>query len=113
MALDKNAFTFKEQIMILNKFFLGLIILAIILFQGKGSSAQDITYAKEVIGKLCSDSMKGRGYVGSGDRTAAQFFAGEFEKAGLKKYSKTYFQSFTTPVNSFPGRCQFPLTENF
>lgn len=65
--------------------------------------SQDIAYAKEVIDKLCSESMKGRGYVGGGDRNAAIFLAEEFEKVGLKKYSKTYFQNFTTPVNSFPG----------
>lgn len=66
-------------------------------------SAQEVEYAREVISKLCSEPMKGRGYVGNGDATAAAFLAEEFEKAGLKKYSKTYFQKFSTPVNSFPG----------
>ncbi|WP_276374151.1 M28 family peptidase [Chryseolinea sp. H1M3-3] len=65
--------------------------------------AQDLTYAKEVIRNLCDESMKGRGYVENGDKSAAAYIATEFEKAGLKKYSKTYFQHFTTPVNSFPG----------
>ncbi len=66
--------------------------------------AQDISYAKEVIDSLCSETMKGRGYVGNGDRTAAHYLAGEFERLGLKKYSKSYFQNFSTPVNSFPGK---------
>jgi aminopeptidase YwaD len=65
--------------------------------------AQDLTYAKEVIRNLCDESMNGRGYVENGDKSAAAYIANEFEKAGLKKYSKTYFQHFTTPVNSFPG----------
>ena len=69
--------------------------------------AQQVSYAKEVIDTLCSEAMKGRGYVENGDRNAANYLAGEFEKAGLKKYSKTYFQTFTTPVNSFPVRCLF------
>ena len=66
--------------------------------------AQEIEYAREIIQKLCSESMKGRGYVANGDRNAANFLAEEFKKAGLKKYSKTYFQHFTTSVNSFPGK---------
>jgi hypothetical protein len=66
--------------------------------------AQEVEYAREVIGKLCSESMKGRGYVGNGDAIAAKFLSDEFEKAGLKKFSKTYFQKFSTPVNSFPGK---------
>ncbi len=69
-----------------------------------GCLAQDITYAKEVIRNLCAESMKGRGYVENGDKNAAIYIAKEFETAGLKRYSKTYFQHFTTPVNSFPGK---------
>jgi hypothetical protein len=79
-------------------------ILLMILAINTASSGQNITYAKEVINKLCSPSMKGRGYVDSGDKNAATYLAGEFEAAGLKKYSKSYFQNFTTPVNSFPGK---------
>jgi hypothetical protein len=64
---------------------------------------QDITYAKEVVKTLCSSDMKGRGYVEKGDKTAAAFIAGEFEKEGLKKFNGNYFQKFTTPINTFPG----------
>ena len=66
--------------------------------------SQQVPYAREVISKLCSTAMKGRGYVENGDRNAANFIAEEFGKAGLKKYSKSYFQHFNTPVNSFPGK---------
>jgi aminopeptidase YwaD len=71
--------------------------------------AQDISYAKGVITTLCSPEMNGRGYVERGDRAAAEFIAGEFQKSGLKKYSKTYFQNYTTPVNSFPGKLSLAL----
>jgi hypothetical protein len=47
--------------------------------------------------------MMGRGYVKKGDRLAADYISSEFERAGLKKYSKTYFQGFTTSINTFPG----------
>ena len=67
------------------------------------SAAQQVEYAREVIEKLSSREMKGRGYVDGGDFKAASFLAAEFEKTGLQKYSKTYFQKFSTPVNSFPG----------
>lgn len=66
-------------------------------------AAQQLEYAKEVIEKLSSREMKGRGYVDGGDFKAASFLAAEFGKQGLQKYSKTYFQQFSTPVNSFPG----------
>jgi len=72
-------------------------------------ASQDLNYAREVINTLCSQTMKGRGYVADGDRTAANFLAREFEKAGLKKYTKTYFQTFTTPVNSFPGNMSLSI----
>src|SRR5688572_24875213 len=64
--------------------------------------AQQFDYARMVIDTLCSPTMHGRGYVDQGDKLAAKFIAEEFEKYGLKKFSHSYFQSFTTPVNSFP-----------
>lgn len=73
------------------------------------SFAQDLAYAKDVVKSLSSPEMKGRGYVGNGDKLAAEFIAKEFEKAGLKKYSKTYYQNYSTPVNSFPGKLSLAL----
>src|SRR5688572_20465007 len=72
-------------------------------------TAQNLEYTKSVIEKLCSSELKGRGYVGNGDKLAAEFLAAEFEKSKLKKYSKTYFQKYTTPVNSFPGKLSLKL----
>jgi aminopeptidase YwaD len=71
--------------------------------------AQDLPYAREVVKTLSSDEMKGRGYVENGDRKAAEFIAKEFEQCGLKKYGKTYFQTFSTPVNSFPGKMELSI----
>jgi aminopeptidase YwaD len=68
--------------------------------------SQDLAYAKEVVKALCSDEMKGRGYVDGGDRKAAEYISKEFEGCGLKKFGKSYFQNFTTPVNSFPGKME-------
>lgn len=85
------------------------LITTLLVFFSSYSFGQDIGYAKEVISTLCSDAMKGRGYVQNGDKNAAQYIAGEFQKAGLKKYSKTYFQHFSTPVNSFPGKMSLSI----
>lgn len=70
------------------------------------SLGQDLDYAKAVVRKLASPDFKGRGYVGNGDLLAAQYIADEFKKLGLKSYKKSYFQKFTTPVNTFPGAVQ-------
>ena len=80
-----------------------------IIFINMCCSAQPLPYAKEVISKLTADEMKGRGYVGNGDRIAAEYIAHEFEKAGVKKFGASYFQEFTTPVNSFPGKMQLSI----
>jgi aminopeptidase YwaD len=80
-----------------------LLIVSFVGFQFS-ASAQDLGYAKEVVKALCSPEMKGRGYVGNGDLVAAEFISKEFEKSNLKKYTKTYFQKYNTPVNSFPGK---------
>ena len=85
------------------------LILSLTLIRNTNSLGQDITYAREVISKLCAPSMKGRGYVENGDRNAALFLAEEFEAAGVQKYSKSYFQDFTTPVNSFPGKMNLTI----
>jgi aminopeptidase YwaD len=97
--------------MLKNKVFTALAFVMIMMAH-QNCKSQQIPYAKEVIAKLCSEPMKGRGYVGDGDRNAAMYIAGEFEKAGLKKYSKTYFQNFTTPVNSFPGKMSLVVNGN-
>lgn len=66
--------------------------------------SQDIAYAKEVLTKLTKSEMKGRGYVKQGDRKAAEYLAGEFEKNGLKPLDSSYFQPYTFNINTFPGR---------
>jgi aminopeptidase YwaD len=82
---------------------IALLVSCLVFTLSYSASAQDLAYAKDVVKTLCADNMKGRGYVENGDKTAATFIAGEFEKAGLKKYAGNYFQKFNTPVNAFPG----------
>ena len=84
-------------------------ILILLILPATVGIAQDISYAREVIKTLCSDELKGRGYVSNGDTKAAEFIAGEFEKIGVKKYSSDYYQRFTLPVNTIPGEVNLVL----
>lgn len=89
----------------MKKFILLLVVITLLV----PAYAQDIAYAKEVIKKLCSSEMKGRGYVGTGDRLAADYLAAEFERLSVRKFSKSYFQKYTTPVNTFPGKLSLKI----
>ncbi len=86
-----------------------VLLLSFILIISFKSTAQVLDYAKEVVGTLASDEYKGRGYVGNGDKLAAEYIRSEFEKIGLQTYSKNYTQTFTTPVNTFPNAILFKL----
>jgi len=68
------------------------------------ASSQDLEYAKSIVKMLASPELKGRGYVLGGDKIAAEFIGDEFRKIGLTSFKKSYFQKFTTSVNSFPSK---------
>ena len=65
--------------------------------------AQDINYARKIIDSLSSPGCKGRGYVNNGDRIAAKFIAGEFEKMQLGRYNMDFRQVFNIKVNTLPS----------
>jgi aminopeptidase YwaD len=74
----------------------------ILFFLSFSSDAQIRDYARKAVDTLASDSLKGRGYVGNGDKLAADFIRSEFEKFGLKNFNNSYYQEFETSVNTFP-----------
>jgi aminopeptidase YwaD len=76
------------------------------------AKAQDMNYTSQVLDKLTSVELAGRGYVEDGHLKAATYIAGEFEKAGLKKFEKTYFQNFSLEVNVFPGAMEVQLQKD-
>ncbi len=53
--------------------------------------------------------MFGRGYVADGDKIAATYIANEFEQLGVKSLTENYFQKFSFPVNTFPGRMEVKI----
>lgn len=60
---------------------------------------------KSVVQTLCLETFHGRGYVNHGDSIAGVYIAQKFKELGLKPIHKSYFQSFTFPVQTFPGAC--------
>lgn len=65
--------------------------------------AQDTVYARQVIKKLTSKELLGRGYVNDGVNKAAAYLSKEMKAVGLSKFGKSYSQGYIFPVNTFPG----------
>ncbi|RLD52855.1 MAG: arginyl aminopeptidase [Bacteroidetes bacterium] len=74
-------------------------ILALIFLSG---FSQDKQYAISIVDSLTLPSFQGRGYVNDGEKIAAAYIAGEFERSKLKSFGKNYFQPFSLPMNTFP-----------
>jgi len=73
------------------------------------SFGQDTKYVRKVIEKLSAPEMHGRGYVNNGDKLAADFINGEFASLGLDPIDENYFQHFSFPVNTIPGKLALEL----
>ena len=68
-------------------------------------SAQDSTFARNMIKTLTSEKFSGRGYVNHGVDKAADFLEETFKSYGLKPLNqKSYSQFFTSSMNTFPGK---------
>ncbi len=80
------------------------ILLALFFCGAWTARAQDMNRAKGTIQMLASPEFHGRGYVGGGDRMAADHIRKHFAEMGLRAFDSSYFQPFTIPVNTFPGR---------
>ncbi|CAN5207048.1 hypothetical protein BH09BAC5_BH09BAC5_13570 [soil metagenome] len=76
------------------------------------TSAQDRSYAKQIVDTLASPAMHGRGYVANGDKIAANYISDQFKSFGLVSFNLTgtYFQKFNFPVNTFPGKVEMTFT---
>ena len=72
-------------------------------------TAQDAVYAREIIEKLCSESMHGRGYVRKGDKKAARYIASEYGQLNLLPMGRQYYQYLPLDVNTFPAAMSVTL----
>ncbi len=67
--------------------------------------AQDYSFGRKMVDTLTSPYFWGRGYTNDGMKKAADFLADQFKSYGLQPMNgKKYFQPFTYPVNTFPGK---------
>ena len=73
------------------------------------SYSQDTTYARQVIKKLCSKELLGRGYVNDGVNKAAVYISKELKSIGLSKFGKSYSQFYSFSVNTFPSKMSVVL----
>lgn len=71
------------------------------------------TYARKIVDTMASESMHGRGYVNDGDKIAANYIRTEFQKFGLKSFTDDYYQKFSFPVNTFPGKIEFRFASGY
>ncbi len=70
---------------------------------------QDTAYVRDIISKLASPEMHGRGYEFEGDKIAANYLAVEAEKAGLSMYGESWFQPYTMSANTHPGKLELKV----
>ncbi len=80
-----------------------LFFLIINLIVGQNVLAQDTLYARHIIKKLTSKELLGRGYVNDGVNKTAKFITSEIKSIGLSKFGKSYAQTYTMSVNTFPS----------
>lgn len=72
--------------------------------------AQDAAFGKNIVTRLTSPEYWGRGYTNNGMKKAAGFLAAELKDYGLQPLKgKSFCQSFTYPVNSFPGKMELSI----
>ncbi len=72
---------------------------------------QDTAYAREVISRLCDQSMHGRGFVRDGDHKAAEYIRHQFETDGILPFETGFFQTFPISINTFPGAVKVSLNK--
>ena len=87
-----------------------ILIVFLFLFSLNFSFSQ-LEEGKRITKELCSEKYFGRGYIKSGDSLAAEFLASEFQKRGLKKLKKSWFQEFHYPVNTFPSSMELKFDD--
>ncbi len=79
------------------------LILIWFLFPVTMLQAQDRAYVHDLVKRLSSPGLHGRGYVKSGDKKAARLLENEMQKAGLTAFGNSYSQPYHFPINTFPG----------
>lgn len=83
------------------------LLFVALLFCSVHTLAQDVAFARKMVDTLTSPTFWGRGYTNDGMKKAAEFLATQLKAFGVQPMDgKNYLQSFTYPVNTFPGKMQ-------
>ena len=82
-----------------------LLFIVFLLITSRIGYSQDLVFARKMVDTLSSDSFWGRGYTRNGLEKAAGFISNQFKSFGLSPMNgDSYFQHFSYPVNTFPGK---------
>lgn len=88
-----------------------ILFFSIALFVSKSGFTQNLSYARSIIDTLTSPYFAGRGVVEDGEAKAAQWITEEFSRLGLSKIGPSFFQSFSYPINTFPGDVEVKIDD--
>ncbi|MCY7422557.1 MAG: M28 family peptidase [Chitinophagaceae bacterium] len=86
------------------------IIVFFLLILSLHTKAQDSQYARIIVDTLTSKVFWGRGYTKDGMKKAAQYLSDQFAANRLLPLNgSSYLQSFSYPVNTFPGKMEVAI----
>lgn len=90
-----------------------LLLSGLGLLAGMGAKAQsDSQFARTIVDTLTSPYFWGRGYTNNGMQKAAAYLEQQFAVLQLQPLKKdSYRQSFTYPVNTFPGAMEVRIND--
>ncbi len=87
--------------------------IAVLLFINYSSFSQDYKFARRLVDTLTSATFWGRGYTNDGMGKAATFLSGQLQSFGLQPMNRnSFFQTFSFPVNTFPGKMEVSVNGN-
>lgn len=90
-----------------------LSVFITLFFWGFNVQAQQASFGKSMVDTLTSPYFWGRGYTNDGMKKAGDFLAAQFNNYGLQPLdSKSYFQNFSYPVNTFPNKMEVSINGN-
>ena len=79
-------------------------VILLCIFYSSFAISQDTVYARQIIKKLTSKELLGRGYVNDGVNKAADYLTKELKTIGVLPFGKSYSQPYSFPVNTYPGK---------
>lgn len=89
------------------------LIIFIAVFFCLNLHAQDLSFGRKIVDTLTSPWFWGRGYTKNGMAKSAGFISASFKAYGLEPMAgNSFYQRFSYPVNTFPGRMQLSVNGN-